>query len=286
MTTDQMEYDWKFDSENGTRKIDVLKDTGATNALVEKVLQDSAGDAPAIPIPGDCAVSLSGGIVRNGETHHTAVVRELTGQDEEQLAAVRSNPLKFLEKLLVLGTQEIGGEPVTPAVAGELLVGDRDALILGIRKVTFGDKLEAQEVVCPTCDLRFDVRIHLDTVPVTPMASWEFTVPLRHGAEALVRWPNGDDQGAMLADPRASNAEQNTILLSRCVLKVAKADGTVSSSGEKLAKELGIADRREILRRVTADQPGPKLLDISVEHEDCGTEVPLPVTTADLFRSF
>ncbi|MET9119952.1 hypothetical protein [Streptomyces sp. NPDC004528] len=283
----EMQYDWTFDSPNGGRQVDVLGDTQGATATIKDLLSDASAEAPAIPAPADCLVTLPGGLLRGEAIYIEAEVRELTGTDEEALARVRSNPLRFLETLLELGTVRIGTEPVTPAVLSELLLGDRDALVLAIRIATFGNEMTFDLITCPTCGEEFSATIDLNQVEShTVERPSRLTVPLRKGGYALVRYPNGGDQAAMLADSKATSAEANSALLARCLVEIRDAQGTTVPGSADLAKGLSLGDRRAILTQLAKNQPGPRLLEIEIEHEECGGEVPLPLSVADLFRDF
>ncbi|MGD6750337.1 hypothetical protein [Streptomyces sp. BH105] len=282
----EMQYDWTFDSNAGGRQVDVLNDTQGTTAAIQSLLADSAGDPPHIPAPADCLVELPFGLTRDDARLTEAEVRELTGTDEETLARVRSNPLRLLETLLELGTVQIGNIPATADVLSQLLLGDRDALVLAIRRTTFGDEMEIAEVPCPHCGAEFSATVSLGSITSQKADSPRLTVPLRKGGCAIVRFPNGADQAAMLADSKATNAQHNTLLLARCLIEVRDTQGNVTAGSSELVKALGLADRRTILHQLAARQPGPRLLELTIEHEECGGEVSLPLSVADLFRDF
>jgi hypothetical protein len=281
----EMQYDWTFDSPGG-RQVDVLGDTQGATAAIDSLLANSAGEPPAIPAPADCLITLPAGLIREDHVITEAEVRELTGADEEALARVRSNPLRLLETLLELGTVRIGDVPATSDILPQLLLGDRDALVVAIRRVTFGDEMEFSEIICPTCGEDFAATISLGAIEPTTATSSRLTVPLRKGGCAIVRYPTGADQAAMLAIPKATDAERNTFLLGRCLVEVRDAQGAVTPGSADLAKALGMGDIRTILKQLAATQPGPRLLEVSIEHEACGGEVPLPLSVADIFRDF
>ena len=103
---------------------------------------DSASPEPDPEIPPNDLVDLPGGIIR-ADVIRTAVVRELTGKDEEALARASQslNPFHFVNTLLECGVVRFGqeDESETRQLLKEALIGDRDALILGIRRATYGD---------------------------------------------------------------------------------------------------------------------------------------------------
>ncbi|ORT58171.1 hypothetical protein [Streptomyces sp. CB03238] len=281
-----MHYDWTFDSPDGGRQVDVLADTQGATAAIHSLLSDSTEDPPAIPEPADCLVTLPVGLVRDDVILTEAEVRELTGSDEEALARVRANPLRLLETLLELGTVRIGDVPATSDVLPQLLLGDRDALVIAIRRVTFGDEMEFDEINCPNCGEYFSATISLGAIQSQTAPIGRLTVPLRKGGCAIVRYPTGADQAAMLANAKATNAEHNSTLLSRCLVEIRDAEGKVTPGGADVVASLGMGDIRTILKQLAATQPGPRLLETTIEHEECGGEVPLPLSVADIFRDF
>ncbi|MFD6934640.1 hypothetical protein ACFWAP_00595 [Streptomyces goshikiensis] len=281
-----LQYDWTFDAPSGGTQVDVLGDAQGATAAIQQLLTDSAGEPPAIPTPADCLVTLAAGLVRDDVIHIKAEVRELTGADEEALARVRSSPLRMLETLLELGTVSIGSLPATRDVLPELLLGDRDVLVLAIRRATFGDEMQFEEINCQHCGENFSATISLGQIKSHSAGDRRLTIPLRKGGCAVVRYPTGADQAAMLADAKATNAEHNSTLLARCVVEIRDGKGEVTPGGADVAQSLGLADRRTILTQLATNQPGPRLLELTIRHEECGGEVPLPLSVADLFRDF
>lgn len=253
------------------------------NAQVAAVLGDSfVNPAPEMDVPPDTFVQTPGG--------HSVEVKELTGEDEEAIAKIRfsanADPLKYLNALLERGVVSIDGAPATPHVLRQLLTGDREYLLLAIRKATFGDDVEIEDYYCQFCDDTFDVEIDLNGIPVTPLDSEVFDVPLWKGGKATVRLMNGEDQEKVLQHTKLTGSEQNTILLSRCVLTIEDKDGkAVAVDGStKTVNRLGARDRQEILKQMGERQPGPRYDEVKMLHEDCGKELQVPLTVVEMFR--
>lgn len=239
--------------------------------------------------PGDTQVDLPGGLVYGTEILETAEVRELTGNDEEALAKAASGSLfRYLNTIIELGLVSVGGYPATPAMRNELLIGDRDTILLGIRKATFGNEIEMPEVICTKCNrLIGDVTIQLDTIPINelePRDVREFKIPLRKsGTFAVVRLPNGADFMTLGKNDKLSPPEQNTVLLSRCVLSI---NGQSVNGSTVAVNKLGVSDRKKILKFVDNTQPGPRYDKIEFTHDDsdCGETTSLGINVMDLFR--
>jgi hypothetical protein len=273
-----------------------LNNPGASNAAIAAILNDNGGQVakPEITLPAGGNFSLPGGYVLGGDyasVRYDADVRELTGADEEALTKARSGGLgKYIATLLSAGTVSVGGEQASTTLLSNLLLGDRDMLLMEIRRATYGDEIVWDRYSCPFCGDEFRLSVTLDEIPVRRLedpASRIFEVALRKNRKAFVRLPVGSDQEALLAvADRTSDSEQNTLLLSRVLISVVEADGTENavSGNPEFARSLGIADRQTILDTIEKKQPGPQYNDVKFLHDSCGKEVPLYISAGDLFQ--
>lgn len=275
--------------------VNPVEDPGAL-AKAAKALTDTVKQ-PEPELPPDTLVRLPGGLIRGGEVISQVEVRELTGEHEEALArAARAQPgsvVHFITTLLECGTVRFGTE--SPARTADLLkdalVGDRDAIVLGIRRATYGDEIEVEGWQCPECGESSDLTIPLADIPIHdlehPDKDMQFDVPLRRGRVAEVRLANGADQAAVFATRDLSSAERDSILLGRCLLAIRDKDDTrhvTTGTAGALARKLSLPDRHSVLRQLTERQPGPKFGELKFTHQDCGKEVELLLGLADLFR--
>jgi hypothetical protein len=257
-------------------------------------MADAKTKLPAAPVPDPDLVELPGGLVYNGKTIRSARVKELNGFDEEKIfrAWSSSNIAHVFNVILECGVESFEGAPEdeTAKLLKELVIGDRDALLLGIRCATYDDLVEVEDWACPECgepvdltlNLREDVEYKKTDEPATAM---RFDVPLRKGGKAVVRLPNGEDQEAAGEDPKRTLKERNTILLQRCVEYVEQPNGTkiVLSSFPTYALQLGIMDREKITKAIAEKQPRPRYDDIKFTHSSCGKEVSLAIDLAEQF---
>jgi hypothetical protein len=166
-----------------------------------------------------------------------------------------------------------------------LLLGDREFLVLAIRRATYGDDLEL-EVVCPRCDTRQEVIYDLGTeVPIRqledPMKR-VFEIPLWKGGVAEVVLPNGSAQAALFSTGEKKSAgELNTVLLSHVVQSI----NGEPSTGLGTVQRLGIKDRRTILRFLDDTQPGPQFDEVTYACSTCTyDDMPMVVNVYELFR--
>ena len=143
-----------------------------------------------------------------------ASLRPLSGRDEEWLARHRNTPnsvrVSWLLKQCLLA---IDDRPVNWEMVRQMLVGDREFLLLQLRRITFGDHVQAV-VNCPACRNKMDVDFRLDEIPVQarPQTQDNFKLDL-NGRVVVFRLPNGGDQEAVANDP-----DPVETLLSRCVI--------------------------------------------------------------------
>jgi hypothetical protein len=270
--------------------INAAENPALANKLLEEVnnlvTQEVVGAIPEVVLPSlpETEVKLPAGFIDpfEGVIHTTAEVRELTGADEEAIVKI-SDPGKALLAILERATVSIGGQPATKDMLGILLAGDREALLLAIRKATFGVEVEVS-TVCDKCPELQTFKIDLDADVETkelsdPINDRRFTVDLKAGL-AKVNLPSGDVQTKLINATDKNSAELDTLLLTSCVVEIA--DQPVLSSTR--IRNLGINDRRTLLEEIAKRNPGPQLSEIKKACKNCGQEVSLPLTLAELFR--
>jgi hypothetical protein len=270
-------------------------DNPAVLGEITKALTDTVKQ-PEAEMPPDTLVMLPGGLIRGSSVIKQVEVRELTGEHEEALARAsraQNSVVHFINTLLECGTVRYGTEDPgrTSDFLKDTLVGDRDAIVMGIRRATYGEKIELEGWQCPECGNASDLTIPLSDIPIQelehPDKDAVFDVPLRRGRIAEVRLANGADQSAVFAAADITGAERDTILLSKCLLAIRDKDGTrhiTSGHAGALARNLSLPDRHAVLRQLTKRQPGPKFGELKFTHQDCGKEVELVLGLADLFR--
>lgn len=233
--------------------------------------------------PSETEVILPGGyILPNGELIKKAEVRELNGEDEEAISKSGSTA-KSLNILLQRGLVKLGDKEATKEDLDALLAGDRDAILVGIRKVTFGKVIPLQ-IRCQSCSQEQAAEIDLDAdVPVKelkePIADRVWEVTTKKGVVRL-SLPNGITQKKLMDNIDKTSAEINTMLLAGCILSV---DGA-PSIGAQTALSLGLAERTKIIEEILSRNPGPRLGEVKKVCKACGEDIPLPLGLLDLFR--
>jgi len=247
-------------------------------AAVNQALQEPA---PKVDLPTSLKVDLFRGLYEpsSKEWYTTATVRELNGEDEEALSAfdVQKNVTysEYMTHLLKRGVVTIGNVEVNgrAEIIDDLIVGDRDALFLGVLKATYGRYREFQ-VTCRECDGDNDVTMDLDkdfkSEPVKVDLHKPINVKLKNNTTVQLRYPTGGD--SQNAGKRGkTTAEQNTIILSRCALL----DGKTTIEKEAWARGLSLADRNKLIKALFSAQPGPRMEEVETQCSHCNAKIVL-----------
>ena len=229
--------------------------------------------------PSDPIVDLPGGyVLPSGELVTTAEVRELNGADEEAISKAGSRS-KALQVLLQRGLVKLGSKEATKEDLDMLLTGDRDAILVGIRKVTFGEEYPIT-VKCFSCSEIQDQVINLtEDVPVKHLEGDRSWLVNTKKGPVLVALPTGITQRKLVDNADKTTSEHNTLILSGCVLSI---NGS-PSMGATSVLALGMVDRAKILEEIISKNPGPRLGEVTKPCKACGETIPTPLSLLDLF---
>src|SRR3954469_20356588 len=150
--------------------------------------------------------TLPHGVVVDGRVDRAVAVRAPTGADEEWLLEGDdvSRPER-VTRLLGRCVLKIGGGRCSPQVARGLTCGDREALLLHLRRATFGDRLACM-LECPACDESMDLDLSVAELLVEPGLAPrdEQEMVLADGSVVRFRLPTGAD---LEAAARAGDVE-------------------------------------------------------------------------------
>jgi hypothetical protein len=254
----------------------------------EKVRSLTTAPIPLMqPPPGNNATLPGGYVDAEGNLHTEARIREINGSDEEAMARELRNPTvnipKVVDLLLKRTVEAIGTiEPVPPKVLYDMLTGDRAALMLAVRILTFGNDWEVPDFPCRMCGESFGTIVELDSIPIkkldNPMVQ-EVDVELRNGHTATIGLLTGGIQLEMVGDANRTGPEEATIAIDRCLRNV---DGL--PVGGPVAQRMSMADRRKLVTAMAEAQPGPQMEEVMVTCTECGREANYTVSLVDLFR--
>ncbi len=237
-------------------------------------------------------LELPGGVLDSrGQCFKTVMVRPLTGRDEELLADRRyRNAAQQVSEFLAQVLVEVPGldKPVSKELVSEMLIGDRDYLLLRLRQISLGDQVH-QVMRCPgpACGQKADVEFLISELPVRrvktvqPQYEFELSEPSRKddpkSGHVALRLPTGLDLEAILDCKDVNPAMANTKLFARIVKKLGR-----ESLDEAAARELSLRTRSEITAFLNKITPGPELK-IEVQCPHCRGDMSYPF---DLYGFF
>jgi T4 bacteriophage base plate protein len=260
---------------------------------------------------------LPGGyLLPDGSRHQMVKLRQLTGREEEMILDAdgiavngnndndyndnnKNNIVTLLTHILTNCIESIGPlKEINSDVVRQLLICDRDYLLLKLRQITFGDRIDAQ-TQCPneSCkkpmhidfDLRDinvqrkDIRKGIYSIRLSPRASYrdrKNNNDVKH-SEIQFRLPNIADQEEVaeeLYKEKKNESKALTTLLQRCLIRV----GNISEIDEDLIYSLPMLARREIDLKM--QEVSPKVdLRIHVKCPECGMDYTSPFDLQNFF---
>lgn len=237
---------------------------------------------------------LPGGwIDAKGELHREVSFFALTGREEALLAGQPGQSrASQVTTILSRCIRRIGAvAPVSEAIAQNLLIADRDYLLLKLREATFGAQVQAT-LPCPwpDCGEKVDIDFSISDIPVAPAQDKgpAYTVVLSPEAafvengtpcrEVTFRLPTGADQE--LLSPRLAENEALALaeLLARCIQTI----GALAITSATQIEGLSPLARMEIEREMT--RVAPKIeLNMDVRCPECARLFTAPFDLQDFF---
>jgi hypothetical protein len=265
--------------------IDPAADPDRANDVIRELTKPQVPLMP--PLPAD-TVTLPGGYIdKDGVLHTEARIREINGSDEEAMARELRNPNvnipKVVDLILKRCVLEVGSYGSTPLLLSEMLTGDRSALMLAIRILTFGSDWEVPDFPCRLCGKAFGVVVELhEDIKIKKMDNpmvQDIEVTLRNGHLALVHLLTGAAQLEMVGDGNRTGPEEATIAIDRSIRSL---DGNPVMG--HIAQKMSMADRRKIVQAMADAQPGPQMEEVVVTCTECGQDAEYQLNLIDLFR--
>jgi hypothetical protein len=186
------------------------------------------------------AITMPGGVQSDGTRRRDAELRPLRGEDELFLAEEGASllPAARTTALLTRCLVRLGPcEPVSEERVRSLSVGDREALLLHVRRSTLGERIPCV-LACPACAEAIDVELLVSDLLVPPYDRWPEWHELDLGSGTAVRFrlPTGADQEAAAPVALDDPAAAARLVLERCV------DGPVGSAAAVLPEALARLD--------------------------------------------
>lgn len=254
-----------------------MSDYTSTAEAINTALEDPV---PYMSQSPDTSVKL----LRGYEGYKDAVVREMTGADEEYLSSLETRSTlaypEYVSALLKRTVVSVGTVEVSkaPSIIDDLIIGDRDLLFLAVVKATYGDT-RTYHINCPHCKEETDLSVNVDKdFPIQGSekdADEDIEVILRDGKKYKFRHPNGSDSREINRKAKTS-AEQNTMMISRCII-----DSPIRDSAA-WARNLSIGDRNKIVDAILEKKIGPKVGEVNDPCPSCGEQIILPLDWVSL----
>jgi len=183
-------------------------------------------------------VTIPGGFARAGSWGRSLWARTLCGGDEIFLAeemsqaspAARATAL--LERTVAL---ECGSVPASREFCRELSAGDREALLLHLRRLTFGDRMSCV-LQCPSCTEKLDLDLSVTSLFVPSYADCapdreEFISGDGEGRYRVrFRRINGGDLEDLSETVRQDSDVAELSAIERCVIDARDSEGRPAAS--------------------------------------------------------
>lgn len=230
---------------------------------------------------------LAGYEDENGVVHKTYTLREITGEDEEYInrSDIKQNGAKVATALLTrcitkLGTltkKELGPKKWEEIFKEKLFIGDRDIMLLTLRKKSTGEEIEVTHT-CPNpnCKAKLKTIINIDELEIKPydgMKTIPFELPkgfVDHKGilhrEGTMRRPNGLDGEILTPVAKNNIAKATSLLLARLC---SFSDG--AHIDPTIMAKLTIKDRNYLQELLNEHQFGVDMT-VPIMCDQCGEE--------------
>jgi hypothetical protein len=208
-----------------------------------------------------------------GQVHRQATIRKMRGHEEALLYDPSLSAAQLVSGLIRGCLVQLGDlKTIDADLVSQLYTADRNYLLLEIRRVTLGDRLQAS-YLCPSCGSNVTVVEDLSQLEVRRLEEGQTLADIaldledgyvdREGAvhtELTLTLPRGIDEEfvAPMAEKDAMKAQDALVL--RCIRRF----GTLSKAaleayGVKILRDLTLGDRRTIDRALNGGAPGVEL---------------------------
>jgi len=241
-------------------------------------------------------VVLPAGVMDGDKVVTTADIIPMTGMTRKDIARadVRRDATRVTDVILQSCVKALGSVKIDRRTFTEMLLGDREFLLLQIRKISKGDDVRFS-MSCGTCEEPFHGTFSItNDVPVYPMPKDVEVVqdgqgrPQRvfkvqseeYGVEAVFRFPTGADQAVIAKSMRANPVASVYTLLGRCLISF---NGASQMEVEaNLFENLPLPALDFIQSEFYSHQPGPDFSE-PVRCPNCGAENQMVFQSADFF---
>jgi len=230
------------------------------------------------------------GVLIDGKVVQKMSLRQMTGTDRILMAnpKFRKNGGEFVTSLLNNCITSIGGDKPNPRTIGNMVVGDRDFLLLKLRQISLedGDTIHAT-MRCGICEevlqVDFDVNdlnINFIDPKKLDIEDDRFIITLKDKARKInikMKLPTGKDQEKIAPMMQKNPFKANYMMYERCLYEWNGDKGPFSLSFLR-DQPTKILDWLE--REFEKAQPGPNW-DEKVECDECGGDTRVRLSNSD-----
>jgi hypothetical protein len=196
---------------------------------------------------GDSFLLPLGYVDPTGQVHREVQLRSITGLEQQLVSSfpLSAPSAQAITELLTRCVKRIGKiTAIDAALIQDLLVGDREYLLLKLYQITFGGTVYALWR-CPSahCAEVSEVPLqledfHIEAPPVEKRTYWE-EVGSGHTRKIPFRLPTGGDQEALAGSGALHYEAQTELLIERCLLESFPPDeGLSKEEQERIAERM------------------------------------------------
>lgn len=239
------------------------------------------------------SIKLPCGLLREGVSSVDAEIIPMTGLTRKSIASenVRTNPSKITDVILLQCLKKVGSVSlINGKLLNELLLGDRDFLMLEIRRVSMGDIITAT-VECGECNKKIEVKFNLDEIKCKTLAECQSEIVdgirgfwIKNDepkVNAFFRFPKGEDQAAILPFLQKNPIDANYRLYALCLVQW---DGEKKKFNSDFFEKMNTNLLDVIDEAFSENQPGPDLSQ-TVSCPVCANDIEMTFQGSDfLFR--
>lgn len=268
-----------------------------TPATVGEVEALDAPDMPADPKvpthPEGIVKELPCGLVKDGELHRWTEFVPMSGFTRRSISKkdIRDDFSKVSEMVLRQCVKRIGTVPTTSTrTLDNTPMGDRDFLLMEIRRASMGDELNAI-VICVLCKKKIRVTFHIDELDIVRLESGDYEIinnqlcfrieSAKPAINAICRFPIGGDQGDMLPIIETNPTEAQYRLFSACLIDW---NGNPGPFDYRFFDDLSTKVIDEFTAQFLAKKPGPIFEQVvACPNAACGTDIEFSFEGSDFF---
>lgn len=258
--------------------------------------EDNPATSTETPVVEGTLLKLPCGYFRDGELHKDVEVVPMTGLTRKAIARedTRNNAIKVTDIILSHCIKRIGPHSIiTAKVLNDLVIGDRDFLVLEIRRISMGDTITTH-IECDKCNAKVEALFKISEVEVIRMFEdeEETSKPATQdgnlifhlkgkGFQSTCRFPKGSDQALIMPNATKNPVAATYGLYTSCLLEWNDKKGPFAAS---FFESLSLDVIDEFEEGFMAIQPGP-IMTQEASCPSCGASIDFTFKGSDfLFR--